>query len=174
MELKQYIREIPNFPKEGISFKDVTTLIKEKDVFKYVIDKIAQNLKDKKIDYIVGPEARGFIVGAPVSYAIGAGFVPIRKKGKLPGQTLSKTYQLEYGEDTIEIHSDAIPKGSRVAIVDDLIATGGTVNAIIDIIESLGSEVVSLQFIIELTALNTSENIKKYDMGVLVQYDDEE
>lgn len=174
MNLKEYIREIQNFPKEGISFKDITTLIKDKKAYKYAIDKLAENLKNKNIDYIIGPEARGFIIGAPVAYALGVGFVPIRKKGKLPGTTLSKTYKLEYGEDTIQIHDDAIPKGSRVAIVDDLIATGGTVNAIIDMIEDLGSQVVSCQFIIELTALNTNERLKQYDINTLVQYDDKE
>ena len=153
MDLKEKIRVIEGFPKEGISFKDITTLVADGEAFKESIDRIVEHLKDKNVDVILGPEARGFIFGVPVAYALGVGFVPVRKKGKLPGETVSIEYSLEYGVDVLEIHKDAIKKGQRVAIVDDLLATGGTVEAVAKLVEKVGAEVVALDFAIELTAL---------------------
>lgn len=171
MDLKENIRIIEGFPKEGISFKDVTTLLQDGKVFKHAVDEIVNYLKDKNIDVIVGPEARGFLFGTPVAYALGAGFVPVRKKGKLPYETISVNYDLEYGSDTLQIHKDSIKPGQRVAIVDDLLATGGTIGSVIKLIEELGGEVVSADFIIELTELNGREKLKGYDVVSLVKYD---
>lgn len=171
MDLKQNIRIIEGFPKEGISFKDVTTILKDGTAFKYSVDKVAEHLKDKNVDVVVGPEARGFLFGAPVAYAIGAGFVPVRKKGKLPYDTMAVEYDLEYGTDILEMHKDAIKPGQRVAVVDDLLATGGTIEAVVKLVEQLGGEVVSVDFIIELTELNGREKLKEYDVMSLVQYD---
>ncbi len=170
MDLKDYIREIPDFPKEGINFKDITTLMQNGEVFKTTIDRFVENLKDKEVDLIVGPEARGFLMGTPVAYALGVGFVPVRKPGKLPSEIISYSYGLEYGEDTLEIHKDSIKKGQKVAIVDDLLATGGTMEATAKLIEKLGGEVVSMQFLIELESLKGRENLSKYDVNSLVKY----
>ena len=153
MDLKEKIRVIEGFPKEGISFKDITTLVADGEAFKESIDRIVEHLKDKNVDVILGPEARGFIFGVPVAYALGVGFVPVRKKGKLPAETVSVDYSLEYGVDVLEIHKDAIKKGQKVAIVDDLLATGGTVEAVAKLVEKVGAEVVALDFAIELTEL---------------------
>jgi adenine phosphoribosyltransferase len=171
LDLKEKIRVIEGFPKEGISFKDVTTLLQDKDALKYTVDSIVSYLKDKNIDLIVGPEARGFLFGTPVAYALGAGFVPVRKKGKLPYDTIGITYDLEYGSDELEIHKDAIVPGQRVAVVDDLLATGGTVASVAKLIEQVGGEVVSLNFIIELTGLNGIERLKGYDVMSLLKYE---
>jgi len=171
LNLKENIRIIEGFPKEGISFKDVTTLLSNGEAFKSSIDQIVDYLKDKNIDIIVGPEARGFLFGTPVAYALGAGFVPVRKKGKLPCETISVDYDLEYGTDTLQMHKDAIKPGQRVAIVDDLLATGGTIESVIKLIEKLGGEVVSVDFIIELTDLKGRERLKNYDVMSLVKYD---
>ena len=171
MNLKERIRVIENFPKEGISFKDITTLISDGEALKKTIDQFVTYLKDKKIDLIVGPEARGFIFGVPVAYALGIGFIPVRKPGKLPGETISVNYGLEYGEDQLQIHKDAIKPGQRVAIVDDLLATGGTVEGVAKLIEEAGGEVVSLGFLIELTELNGKDKLKGYDVLSLVKYD---
>ena len=171
MSLKEKIRVIENFPKEGISFKDITTLISDGDALKESIDQFVMHLKDKKIDLIVGPEARGFIFGVPVAYALGIGFIPVRKPGKLPGETISVNYGLEYGEDQLQIHKDAIKPGQRVAIVDDLLATGGTVEGVAKLIEQAGGEVASLDFVIELTELNGKDKLKGYDVLSLVKYD---
>ena len=171
MDLKERIRVIDNFPKEGISFKDVTTLLQDKDALKYTIDKIAEYLKDKNIDVVVGPEARGFLFGVPVAYAIGAGFVPVRKKGKLPYDTISVNYDLEYGSDELEIHKDAIKPGQRVAIVDDLLATGGTIGSVAKLVEQIGGEVVTANFVIELKDLNGKSKLEGYDIMSLVEYD---
>lgn len=171
MDLKERIRVVDNFPKEGISFKDVTTLLQDKDALKYTIDKIAEYLKDKNIDVVVGPEARGFLFGVPVAYAIGAGFVPVRKKGKLPYDTISVNYDLEYGSDELEIHKDAIKPGQRVAIVDDLLATGGTIESVAKLVEQIGGEVVTVNFVIELKGLNGKSKLKGYDIMSLVDYD---
>ena len=171
MNLKERIRVIENFPKEGISFKDITTLISDGEALKETIDQFVAYLKDKKVDLIVGPEARGFIFGVPVAYALGIGFIPVRKPGKLPGETISVNYGLEYGEDQLQIHKDAIKPGQRVAIVDDLLATGGTVEGVAKLIEEAGGEVVSLDFLIELTELNGKDKLKGYDVLSLVKYD---
>jgi len=171
MSLKEKIRVIENFPKEGISFKDITTLISDGEGLKDAIDQFVKYLKDKKIDLIVGPEARGFIFGVPVAYALGIGFIPVRKPGKLPGEVISVNYGLEYGEDELQLHKDAIKPGQRVAIVDDLLATGGTVEGVAKLIEQAGGEVVSLGFLIELTELNGKDKLKGYDVMSLVKYD---
>jgi adenine phosphoribosyltransferase len=171
LDLKKKIRIINDFPKAGISFKDVTTLLQDKDALKYTIDKIAEYLKDKNIDVVVGPEARGFLFGVPVAYAIGAGFVPVRKKGKLPYDTISVTYDLEYGSDELEIHKDAIKPGQRVAIVDDLLATGGTIGSVAKLVEQIGGEVVTANFVIELRELNGKSKLEGYDIMSLVEYD---
>ena len=173
MDLRDKIRQIPDFPKEGIVFRDITTLIKDKSAFKEAVDEIVSDLKDKKIDYIVGPEARGFLMGSAVAYALGVGFVPVRKKGKLPGEVIQKEYDLEYGTDILEIHKDAIEKGSNVAIVDDLLATGGTVFAVSSLLEDIGAKVAAMEFLIELTFLNPREKLKKYHINSLVKYDNE-
>lgn len=171
MDLKSKIRVIEDFPKEGISFKDITTLVGDGEGLRESIDQMAAYLKEKKIDLIVGPEARGFIFGVPVAYALGVGFVPVRKKGKLPAETVSIEYDLEYGTDILEIHKDAIKKGQRVAIIDDLLATGGTIEAVTRLVESAGGEVVSLNFLIELTGLNGRDKLKGYDVNSYVKYE---
>lgn len=170
MDLKKVIREVENFPKEGINFKDITTLMQDGEAFKFTIDEFIKDLKDKNVDIIVGPEARGFLMGTPVAYGMGIGFVPVRKPGKLPYETESYDYGLEYGADTLEIHKDAIKPGQRVAIVDDLLATGGTMEAAASLIEKLGGIVVSMQFLIELEFLNGREKLSKYDVNSLVKY----
>lgn len=171
MDIKENIRVIEGFPKEGISFKDVTTLLQDGDSFKYTVDAFVDYLKDKNIDIIVGPEARGFLFGAPVAYGLGAGFVPVRKKGKLPYDTISVQYDLEYGSDELEIHKDAIKPGQRVAIVDDLLATGGTIGAVAKLVEQVGGEVVSIDFVVELTGLNGINKLQGYDVMSLVKYE---
>ncbi len=171
MNLKEKIRVIDNFPKEGISFKDITTLIGDGEGLRASVDLIVKHLKDKNIDVVVGPEARGFIFGVPVAYALGVGFIPVRKPGKLPGETLSIAYDLEYGTDNLELHKGAIKKGQRVAIVDDLLATGGTIEAVAKLVELAGGEVVSLDFVIELTELNGRSKLEGYDVMSLTKYD---
>ena len=171
MDLKEKLRVIEGFPKEGIIFKDITTLVADGEAFKESIDRIVEHLKDKNVDVILGPEARGFIFGVPVAYALGVGFVPVRKKGKLPAETVSVEYSLEYGVDVLEIHKDAIKKGQRVAIVDDLLATGGTVDAVAKLVEKVGAEVVALDFAIELTELRGRDKLEGYEIMSLVQYD---
>ena len=169
MDLKECVRVIEDFPKEGISFKDITTLLKDGKALKYSIDKIVEDLKDKQIDIVVGPEARGFLIGTPVAYALEAGFVPVRKPGKLPAEVERFEYDLEYGSNILEVHKDAIKPGQRVAIVDDLLATGGT-EAAIKLIEKLGGEVVSAQFLIELEFLNGRDKLKDYHVNSLIKY----
>ena len=171
MDLKKAIREIENFPKEGINFKDITTLMQDGETFKYTIDAFINELIDKNVDVIVGPEARGFLMGTPVAYGLGVGFVPVRKPGKLPSETISYSYGLEYGSDTLQIHKDAIKPGQRVAIVDDLLATGGTVDAVAKLVEKVGAEVVALDFAIELTELRGRDKLEGYEIMSLVQYD---
>ncbi|MBC6695624.1 adenine phosphoribosyltransferase [Terrisporobacter mayombei] len=170
MDLKQTVRVIEDFPKEGISFKDITTLLQDGKAFKYAIDEIIANLKDKNVDLIVGPEARGFLMGTPVAYGMGVGFIPVRKPGKLPGEVESYEYDLEYGSNILEIHKDAIKPGQRVAIVDDLLATGGTTEAAAKLIEKLGGQVVSMQFLIELEDLDGRAKLTNYDVNSLIKY----
>lgn len=171
MDLRKSIRVIENFPKEGISFKDISTLIADGEALREAVDQMANNLKDKNIDVVLGPEARGFIFGVPVAYALGVGFIPVRKPGKLPGETISVDYALEYGTDSLQIHKDAIKKGQRVAIVDDLLATGGTIEAVTKLVEMAGGEVVALDFAIELTELHGRDKLKGYEVNSLVKYD---
>ena len=171
MDLREKVRVIEDFPKEGISFKDITTLISDGEALKEAVDKMAEFFKDENIDLVVGPEARGFIFGVPVAYALGAGFVPVRKPGKLPADTVKVEYDLEYGSDILEIHKDAIKPGSRVAIVDDLLATGGTIAAVTKLVEQVGGEVVGLSFAIELEELKGREKLKDYDVMSLLKYD---
>ena len=171
LDLKSKIRVIEDFPKEGISFKDITTLIKDKDAFKEAVDLMVEDLKDKDIDYIVGPEARGFLFGTAVAYVLGVGFIPVRKPGKLPFDTVSKEYELEYGTNKLEMHSDAIKKGDKIAIVDDLLATGGTIESAVKMIEDLGGEVVALEFLVELESLKAREILSEYEVKSLVKYD---
>lgn len=171
MDFKEKIAIVPNFPKEGISFKDITPLIGDGKAFQELIDTMAMKLKELKVDYIAGPEARGFIFGVPLAYALGVGFIPIRKPGKLPQETVSITYDLEYGTDTLEIHKNAFKKGDRVALVDDLLATGGTISACAKLIELAGGEVASIDFMIELTELKGRDKLEGYHVESMVQYD---
>lgn len=168
-DLKSYIRDIPNFPKEGIIFKDITTLLRNGKSFREAVDLFASELKDKKIDIILGIEARGFIFGAALAYKLGLGIAPIRKKGKLPHKTHSVTYDLEYGKDTIEIHQDAFEKGAKVLIIDDLLATGGTCRAVVDLVEKMGGKIEAIAFLIELTALKGREKLKGYPVISLIK-----
>lgn len=170
MNLKEKIREIPDFPEKGIQFKDITTLLQDGKAFQQGVDQLATQVKDLDADLIAGPEARGFILAAPLAYALGIGFVPIRKPGKLPADTVSARYQLEYGEDVLEMHRDAIKPGQRVVIADDLLATGGTIRTTIQLIEELGGVVAGVAFLIELTYLNGREKLRNYDVISLVRY----
>lgn len=171
MDLKEKIRVIENYPKPGISFKDITPLLNDGEAFGYAIDQLAAPFKPGQIDLIVGPEARGFLVGAPLAYKLNVGFVPVRKKGKLPSQVVQYTYSLEYGEDTLEIHADAIKPGQKVLIADDLLATGGTISAAIELIQQLGGEVVGLAFLIELTFLDGRKRLTgDYQIHSLLKY----
>jgi adenine phosphoribosyltransferase len=169
--LKQYIREIPDYPKPGILFYDITTLIKEKAGLARVIDGITQHFINKDIDLVVGMEARGFIFGPAVAYRLNAGFIPIRKPRKLPGETVKHTYKLEYGEDTLEIHKDAISKAQRVLVVDDLLATGGTAVAATELVKQLGGEICGIAFVIELDFLKGRDKLQGYDVYSLLHYD---
>ncbi|MGD9580823.1 MAG: adenine phosphoribosyltransferase [Vampirovibrionia bacterium] len=157
--VKTKVRDIPDFPKPGIIFKDITTVIKDPEAFKRVIDFFTSKLKDKNIDYVVGIESRGFIFAGPIAYNLGCGVIIIRKPGKLPADTEQLTYDLEYGTDTIEIHKDAIEKGKRVVIIDDLLATGGTAAAACKLVEKVGGEVVANCFMIDLTFLNGKDKL---------------
>ncbi|HIT54780.1 TPA: adenine phosphoribosyltransferase [Candidatus Galligastranaerophilus intestinigallinarum] len=163
--IKNAIRDVPDFPKKGILFRDITTAIKDKDVMKRMIDEIVEAFKDEKIDYVAGIESRGFIFGMPVAYSLGCGFVPIRKPNKLPAETYSVEYQLEYGTDKIEMHKDAIEKGKRVLIIDDLLATGGTAAAACELVKKAGV-LAGLAFVIELTDLKGREKLPK-DVKIL-------
>jgi len=169
-DLRALIREVPDFPKPGIRFYDITTLLKEPDAFRAVIDRMADQIGDKKVDVVVGMESRGFIFSAPLAYKMGAGFVPVRKLGKLPAETIEVEYELEYGTATLEIHADAIEKGQRVLIVDDLLATGGTVMGTIELVRRLGGEVVGLSFMVELTALHGRDKLGEFEIHALLSY----
>ncbi len=170
MDLKKYIRDIPDFPQKGVMFRDITTLLKEPEPFKYVIDAIVDRYKDEKIDTLVSVEARGFIFGGVVAYRLNCGFVPVRKPGKLPAETVALEYTLEYGKNTIEIHKDAIKSGERVLVFDDLLATGGTVQATCKLVEGLGGRVIECAFVSELTYLEGREKLKDYKLFSLIQY----
>ena len=169
--LKKLIREVPDFPKEGINFYDITTLLKDADGLKQTIDALAAEYQGKKIDTVIGVESRGFIFAAPLAYHLGAGFVPVRKPKKLPAECVSVSYDLEYEQDTLEIHKDAVGTGHRVLIMDDLLATGGTAKAVVDLIEGLGGEIVGLLFVVELDFLKGREKFNGYDVRSLIRYD---
>lgn len=168
--LKEIIRDIPDFPKPGIIFKDITPLLQNPEAFRTVVDLIAESFHGKKIDYVVGIESRGFIFSPTLAYKIGAGFIPVRKKGKLPYKTHEIAYALEYGEAVLEIHQDAIPAGSRVAIVDDLLATGGTAIAAAHLVEKSGAKVEKIAFLVELLFLHGREKLSNYDIYSVIQY----
>ncbi|WP_347300302.1 adenine phosphoribosyltransferase [Dolosigranulum savutiense] len=171
MDIKKYIASIENYPSEGIVFRDISPLLADGHAFKAAIQEIVAFCKNKEVEMIVGPEARGFIVGCPVAYEMGIGFAPARKKGKLPRETIEKSYGLEYGDDVLQLHKDAITPGQRILVCDDLLATGGTIKATIDLIEELGGEVVGTAFFIELLSLNGREKIEGYDILSLAQYE---
>lgn len=170
LELKKCIRNIPDFPKPGILFRDITTLLKDKKAFKLAVDKLADKYKGKKIDVIVAVEARGFILGGAIAHKLNAGFVPVRKKGKLPAKANSVTYDLEYGTDTLEMHQDAIKPKDKVLIVDDLLATGGTVKAVTDLIKQRKAKIAGIAFLIELTDLKGRDKLKDYSVYSLIKY----
>ena len=169
--LKELIREVPDFPKKGILFYDITTLLKDKLGFATLIDALAEHYLNKDIDLVLGMEARGFIFGPALAYRLNAGFVPVRKPGKLPAATASLSYDLEYGSNTLEIHKDAIQSGQRVIIVDDLLATGGTAGATVQLAKSLGADVCGVGFVVELDFLNGREKLKGCDVFSLLHYD---
>ena len=172
MDLKSKIREIPDFPTKGINFKDITTLLKDNEALRYVSEKIVEEFKDKNITKVLGVESRGFILGGLIACSLNAGFVPVRKKGKLPAEKISETYLLEYGTDSIEIHRDALSPGDVVLIHDDLLATGGTTNAVLNLVNKAGVTDIYLSFICNLEFIKTpfKEKLKKYNPHVLVNY----
>ena len=170
MQLEKIIRDVPDFPEKGIIFKDITTLLKDKDAFKYTIDLMVEKYRDKQIDKIVGIESRGFIFGGTAAYLLGCGFVPARKPGKLPAEKISESYTLEYGTNTLEIHTDAIAEGENVVIVDDLLATGGTAAAVAKMIEKLKGNVVAIEFLIELEFLKGREKLPGYTVNSYIRY----
>jgi adenine phosphoribosyltransferase len=173
IDLKKYIRSIPDFPKPGIVFRDITTLLAQPAAFKFVIDSFSDHYRNQPVDTVVAAEARGFIFAAPLAIALGARFVPVRKPGKLPFETLSFHYELEYGTDSLEMHTDAVAKGDRVLLVDDLLATGGTMQACIRIVEKMGAAVAGTAFVIELDFLKGRSRLAPYDVFSLVHYADE-
>lgn len=172
-ELAEYIRTVPDFPKKGIGFKDITTLLNDGKIFHQAMDEIAARFERAKIDKVVGIESRGFIFGAVLAYNWQIGFVPVRKPGKLPAETLRQEYQLEYGTDSLEIHKDAILSGEKILIIDDLLATGGTAQATVQLVEKLGGNVQGIAFLIELSFLNGREKLKDYEVVSLIRYDSE-
>jgi len=169
--LEDYVRSIPDFPEPGIIFRDVTSILQDADGLRLSIDSIVELLKDTDFDVVVGPESRGFIFGVPVAYEMHKSFVPVRKKGKLPCETIEAEYELEYGKAVIEMHKDSIKPGQKVVIVDDLIATGGTIEAITALIEQLGGEVVKICFVMELAGLAGREKLKDYDVESIIIYE---
>lgn len=173
MDLKETIRSIPGWPIEGVIFRDLTTLMQDPDAFRESCDILYERYKDQNIDKIVGIDARGFVFGAVLAYKLGIGFVPVRKKGKLPWKTIEESYSLEYGEDTLEMHEDAVEKGEKVIIVDDLIATGGTVGATVKLVEKLGADIIELAFIVELPDLNGRAQIPGYKVFSITEFEGE-
>ncbi len=169
-DLKKYIRNIPDFPKQGILFRDITTLLNKKEKFKEVIDVLANRYRDRKIDAVVAVESRGFIFGSALAYKLGAAIVPVRKKGKLPYKTIKAAYTLEYGEDTLEMHEDAFHPGARVLLMDDLLATGGTISAVVDLARKLKGKIVEIAFIIELSDLKGRAKLKDLPVYSMVKY----
>lgn len=169
-QLKELIRSIPDFPKKGILFRDITTLLQNGPQFRRAIDILAEHYEGKKIDQIVAVESRGFIIASPLAYKLNAGIIPVRKKGKLPYKTVETTYELEYGTDTLEMHADAFQPGADILIVDDLLATGGTAKATIDLVKKLKGKIVSICFLIELTDLKGIEKLKGYEVLSIIKY----
>ena len=170
MKYTDYIKNVPDFPIPGIQFKDITPLIGDAEAFRKAIDELTAFAKDLNANKVIGPDARGFIIGAPVAYALNAGFIPVRKPGKLPREVISYDYELEYGKNTLCMHKDAVKPGDRVVIIDDLLATGGTMEATIKLVETAGAQVVGLGFMIELIDLNGRERVKDFPIKVLMQY----
>ena len=168
--LEDYVRSIPDFPEEGIIFRDITTVLQDKDGLRMAVDQMQACLGDVEYDVVLGPESRGFIFGVPIAYNMHKPFVPVRKKGKLPCETVSMEYDLEYGTATIELHKDAIKPGQKVVIIDDLIATGGTIEAITKLVEMLGGEVVKLVFLMELEGLEGRKRLEQYDVSSVIRY----
>ena len=170
MDLKKYIRNIPDFPQKGVMFRDITTLLIEPTAFRYTVDALVDKYKNEKVDKVVSVEARGYIFGGVLAYYLNCGFIPVRKPGKLPADTVSQEYTLEYGKNTIEIHKDAIARGERILIFDDLLATGGTVKATCQIVEKLGGTVIGCAFIINLSYLHGIDKLKDYPVFYLIEY----
>lgn len=170
MDLKKFVTIVPDWPKPGIKFKDITTLMDNGEAYRYATDQIVLFAREKQIDLVVGPEARGFIIGCPVAYSLGVGFAPVRKEGKLPRETVKVDYGLEYGKDVLTIHKDAIKPGQRVLITDDLLATGGTIEATIKLVEELGGIVAGIAFLIELTYLDGRSKLDGYDVLTLMEF----
>ena len=170
-KLEEYVKSIPNFPEKGIIFRDVTSVLQDAEGLHLAIDQMQEKLEGVDFDVVLGPESRGFIFGVPIAYNMHKAFVPVRKKGKLPRATISQTYDLEYGTATIEIHKDAIQPGQKVVIIDDLIATGGTTEAIIKMVEELGGEVVKIVFLMELAGLKGRERLSGYDIDSAIIYE---
>lgn len=173
MDLEKFIRDIPDFPKQGIVFKDITPLLADAEALRFAVDQLAEFAVGKKVDLILGAEARGFILGATLAYTLGAGFIPARKPGKLPYNTVGAEYELEYGTDTLEIHEDSIGPGTRVMVHDDLLATGGTARAKCDLVEKLGGEVVGVTFVVELDFLEGRRKLADYDILSLIRFSGE-
>ena len=171
MELASLIRDVPDFPVPGILFKDITTLIREPEALKETVDLLTAHYADASIDMVASIESRGFIFGAPLAYHLGAGFVPIRKPDRLPAKSISESYTLEYGTNTLEVHEDAIQPGQRVLVVDDLLATGGSALAAVNLMERLGGEIAGVAFVIELDFLNGRDKLKEYDVLSLIHFD---
>jgi adenine phosphoribosyltransferase len=169
-DLSNAIRDVPDFPKKGILFKDITTLLKDGKMLRKAVDALYEDYKDSKVDKVIGVEARGFIFAPAVAYKLGAGFVPVRKPGKLPAKTRSVTYELEYGTDTLQMHEDAITKGEKVLIIDDLLATGGTAAGVVKLVQELGGEVVGVGFLIELEFLKGREKLKDVEVNAIIKY----
>lgn len=170
-KIEDYVRSIPDFPEPGIIFRDVTSILQDADGLKLAIDSMQECLKDTEVDVIVGTESRGFMFGVPIAYNLHKPFVPVRKKGKLPCETVSRSYDLEYGSATIEMHRDSIKPGQKVAVIDDLIATGGTVEAAVKLIEEFGGEVVKIVFLMELAGLKGREKLAGYDVASVIRYE---
>ena len=168
--LKHYIRDVPDYPQPGVLFRDITPLLQDAATLRFTLDIMANRYRNSKIDQVVGIESRGFIFGTPLAYALGTGFVPVRKKGKLPAQVIGVEYELEYGSNVLEIHTDSITPGQRILVVDDLLATGGTTAGTVKLVEQLGAQVVSLAFLIELTSLKGRSRLPGYDVFALLSY----
>ena len=173
MDIKSKIRTVPHWPIKGVMFRDITTILQDSDAFRYVVDELYNRYKNKKIDKVVGIESRGFIFGSVLAYKLNAGFVPVRKKGKLPYKTLTEEFEKEYGKDIVEIHLDSINKGDNVLVVDDLIATGGTVSAALRLVERLGGNIVECAFVIGLPDLKAMEKLKGYNLFTMVNFQGE-